>query len=185
MLVGLVIAVAAGCTDASASTPPATRASPPAVATDKPVARLYPYELSWPSDELERKWRYASIAWDGVERIDHGNAFTDSVRTHDGELFAFGAATTGTAADLQARTAETAARDHGCDAEPIDEGRLDAGGEAGIVAVHNCGAERVVRWFAVHKGFGLVVMLIVAPDADPDAVRSRFVERIALLTWSR
>jgi hypothetical protein len=43
--------------------------------------------------------------------------------------------------------------------------------------------ERVIRWFAVHDGFGLTVMIIVAPDAEYDAVRRHFEERVAKITW--
>jgi hypothetical protein len=189
--VGLLATVlVAACSSAGSSTPgssgvavPATQA---AVASPSPkvVVRIYPYELPWPEDELERKWRYASVPWDGKTRIDHGNAATDSVTTRDGDLFAFGHHMSGTAADLQAQSARNATEWHGCDADPIDEAPLPAGGEAGILAVHDCGDARVIRWFAVHDGFGLMVALIVAQDAEYEVARAHFEERVAKLTWT-
>jgi hypothetical protein len=157
----------------------------PTTAAPSPTARprLYPYVLTWPEDQLRTTWRYASVAWDGEMRIDHGNAQTDSVKTLDGDLFAFGVETTGTAADLQQRIAANATREHGCDVEPLDEAALTGGGEEGILALHSCNGERVLRWFAVHDGFGLAAFLLLAPDVDADAARSRFEAAIAALTW--
>ena len=60
---------------------------------------------------------------------------------------------------------------------------LVGGGEDGILAVHDCGGRRVLRWYAVHDGLGLMVALIVASDADPDVARSQFEEQIDQLVW--
>lgn len=147
------------------------------------AGRVYPYALAWPEEELETDWRYASAPWDGRARIDHGNKYTDSVTTTVGDVFAFGYETSATVVDLQALVASMAAEWHGCDERPVEEARLAAGGEDGILAVHDCGTRQVVRWFAVHDGFGLTVALIVAPEVDSNVARSQFEYQISQLAW--
>jgi hypothetical protein len=164
----------------AASTTPAAVSVPPSQA-----AADYPYTLPWPEDELIGGWRYATVAWDGEARINHGNQYTDSARTSDGDLFAFGYPTSGTAAELQTRIAQQAAEWHGCDAMASDEQPLAGGGEEGILAVHDCGGRTVIRWYAVHEGFGLIVALIVGTGADLAAARTHFEDRIAALIWER
>lgn len=177
----LVVAlVLVGCTSGNAS-PPAT---PGVDATASGTARLYPYTLAWPEGELIGAWRYATAPWDGVARIDHGNRYTDSVRTTDGDLFAFGYETDGTVEELQALIADQATASHGCDHEPVDEAPLSGGSEPGILAVHECSGRTVLRWFGVHDGFGLAVALIVALDAELEPARAQFEERIGSLVWS-
>lgn len=183
LLAALVAMLLAGC--ANASSPSSTQSQPGTVAASpSEMARIYPYALPWPADELESKWRYASTAWDGEARIDHGNEYTDYVRTHDGELFAFGYETSGTSADLQALTAQQSAEWHGCNEEPSEEEPLGGGGEEGILTVHDCGGRPVLRWFAVHDGFGLAVALILASDADPETARAHFEGHIGELVWT-
>jgi hypothetical protein len=182
-LVGGLVAVIvlAGC--GSGGTPSGT-ASLAASESASAEARIYPYTVPWPDSDIETKWRYADTVWDGEARIDHGNEYTDAVRTNDGDLFAFGYETSGSAADLQALTARQAAEWHGCTEEPSDEQPLTAGGEEGILAVHDCGGQTVLRWFGVHDGFGLAVALILASDADPATARAHFEERIGQLVWA-
>lgn len=158
--------------------------SAPDTPSPSEASRVYPYTLPWPDAELEGKWLYADLPWDGEARIDHGNQYTDSVRTQDGDLFAFGHEMSGTAADLQELVAQQATEWHGCDAEPTDEASLTGGGEDGVLAVHDCGGRTVLRWFAVHDAFGLAVALIVASDADLEVARSHFEDRIGELVWN-
>ncbi|HEX6139006.1 MAG TPA: hypothetical protein VF013_00910 [Candidatus Limnocylindria bacterium] len=169
----------AGCTVAATPSPVQSVAPSPSE-----VASIYPYSIPWPADELETKWLYASTAWDGESRIDHGNMYTDEVRTRDGYLFAFGLPISGTAADMQELVALQATEWHGCSREPSEEHPLAGGGEEGIFAVHDCGGETVLRWFAVHKGFGLFAALIVAPDADPQTAQAHFEHQIGELVWT-
>jgi hypothetical protein len=185
----LAAVVLAGCAGAGGGTiGPSAAAS----GTDQPSGvapspsgrpRIYPYVFPYPESELKSKWRYASTAWDGETRIDHGNGSTDWVKTNDGDLFAFGDETNGTAADIQSKTAAQATEWHGCDPEPLEEAAIPGGGEPGILAIHDCNGERVIRWFAVHDGFGLRVMLIVASGGDLAIARSHFEAGIAGLTW--
>lgn len=182
----LCVLLLAGC--GSGGAPSATLGGTPsptssAAPTATEGARVYPYTLPWPAAELEREWQYADLAWDGEARIDHGNKYTDATRTQDGDLFAFGYQTTGTAADLQALVARQAAESHGCELDPREEQPLAGGGEDGVLAVHDCGGQTVIRWFGVHEGFGLAVALIVGSEADAEVARSHFEARIGELVW--
>ncbi|MDH4142590.1 MAG: hypothetical protein OEV61_08260 [Chloroflexota bacterium] len=153
-------------------------------ATSSAPARLYPYSLPWPVDLVESDWRFATAAWDGTARIDHGNRYTDSAETRDGSLFAFGFPMTGGPEDLRDLVAEQAQAWHGCQPEPSAEEPVEGGVADGILGVYACGVTPVLRWVGVHEGFGLFVGLIVAPGSDVDEVEARFREHLAGLEWT-
>jgi hypothetical protein len=170
-------------------TPMATVSSSPSPtvapsATSSASARMYPYSLPWPGEQVESDWRFAAAAWDGTARIDHGNRFTDSVETRDGALFAFGLPIGGGPEDLRDLVAEQAQAWHGCQREPSAEETVRGGGADGIFGVYACGGTPVLRWVGVHEGFGLFVGLIVAPGSDLDEVEARFKEHIGELEWT-
>ena len=148
-----------------------------------PAAANYPYTLQWPADEIEKPWRYASVAWDGTSRIDHGNKYTDQVTTTFGDLFAYGIPTTISVTELESRVASQAAELHNCAAEPTEREALPAGGSEGIFAVYQCGSTPVLRWVGIHDGFGLFIGLILKPFVDVDDAGARFKERVTALTW--
>jgi hypothetical protein len=194
LLIGLLVICVGACGGtvvpasgalASSGTPTARPATPSVAPTggQPEAAADYPYTLPWPADELETSWRYASVAWDGTSRIDHGNKYTDQVTTSDGDLFAFGYPTTGSVEELESKVANQATEWHGCDAEPTETEALPAGGSDGIFAVYRCGSAPVLRWVGVHDGFGLFIGLILKPFVDSDEATVRFKERIAELTW--
>jgi hypothetical protein len=193
LLVPLLLLGCAGATTSSDdvqhhASPSPTIARPSAVPTatrSAPDFEGYAYALPWPEDQLVTQWRPATQMWDGMARIDHGNTYTDSVRTMDGDVFAFGYPTTGPAEDLQQLVARQANEWHGCDEQPGDEQPLDGGGEPGIMAVHQCGATTVLRWFGVHDGLGLALLMIVDADADQALARSHFEEYVSKLAWER
>lgn len=149
-------------------------------------ARLYPYELTWPEDQLESEWRYAGEAWDGMGRIDHGGPLTDLVETTDGSLFAAGYPTDQSVEEFRDLVAGQAAVWHGCDREPVTEEPMTGGGAEGIYGEYRCRASTVHRWFGVHNGFALFVAMIVAPAAgvDIDEVGSRFRQHVGALEWT-
>jgi hypothetical protein len=155
-----------------------------AATASEPAERLYPYSLQWPADELPAPWRFATTAWDGEARIDHGNAYTDSAEASDGSLFAFGYPTEGGAEGLSDLVAQQAQEWHACNAEPSVEEPLSGGGADGIYAVYACGSSTVLRWVGTHHGFGIFVGLILAPGVDLDQAASRFEERIGQLEWT-
>ena len=172
-------AVSSGLPSAAPETPsgaPTTEASPAAAAD-------YPYTLAWPEDELQTSWRYATVAWDGTARIDHGNKYTDQVTTKDGDLFAFGYPTTISVAQLESKFASQATEWHGCDAEPMEREPLPAEGSDGMFAVYRCGSTPVLRWVGINDGFGLFVGLILKPLIDTEDATARFKERIGGLRW--
>ena len=171
--------VTSGAPTSGAATPSAASTLEPSPAP----AADYPYALTWPTDELETSWRYASVAWDGTSRIDHGNKYTDQVTTKDGDLFAFGYPTTMSVAELESKFANQATEWHGCDAQPTERSPLPAGGSEGIFAVYTCGSTPVLRWVGIHDGFGLFVGLILKPLLDTEDATARFKERIGGLTW--
>lgn len=167
-------------------TPTAGSATPsvaPTVERSAAAPADYPYTLAWPGDELETSWRYATVAWDGTSRIDHGNMYTDQVTTRDGDLFAFGYPTTISVAELESKVATQATEWHHCDGEPTKREALRAGGAEGIFAVYRCGSTPVLRWVGVHGGFGLFIGLILKPFVDTDDAIARFKERISALRW--
>lgn len=146
---------------------------------------VYPYAMTWPADELESRWRPADTQWDGTSRVDHGNEYTDYVRTTDGHLFAFGHAATTTAEEFEALVAEQAAEWHGCDETATEHEPLAVGGTDGILATYQCGPTSVLRWVGVHDGLALAVILLVADDADFDEARAHFTDRIGEgLAWT-
>ena len=149
-----------------------------------PAARIYPYTLEWPADELEGEWRLATAGWDGTAQINHGNPMTDVVETSDGSLFAFGAPTDADPEGFRDLVAQQAAEWHGCEPEPSDEEPLTAGGAEGIYGAYTCGSSTVLRWTGVHEGFGLFLGLILAPDADVEEAAARFKQRIPELQWT-
>lgn len=163
---------------------PATPSTAPTVEASPAAAAGYPYTLHWPEAELETSWRYATVAWDGSARIDHGNKYTDQVTTMDGDLFAFGYPTTISVAELESKVASQATEWHGCDAEATEKEPLPAGGSEGIFAVYTCGSTSVLRWVGIHDGFGLFVGLILKPLIDAEDAIAGFKERIGGLTWS-
>ena len=170
----------------SSATPNTGSAIPSAAPTvERSAARpaAYPFTLTWPADELETSWRYATVAWDGSSRVDHGNMYTDQVTTSDGDLFAFGYPTTISGADLESKVATQATEWHRCDSEPMEKEAFRGGGSEGIFAVYRCGSTPVLRWVGVHGGFGLFVGLILKPFVDTQDAIARFKERIAALTW--
>ena len=162
---------------------PATPSVAPTVERSPAVSADYPYTLSWPEDELETSWRYASVAWDGTSRIDHGNKYTDQVTTRDGDLFAFGYPTTVSVAELESKVANQATEWHRCDGEPTEREALPAGGSEGIFAVYRCGSTPVLRWVGIHEDFGLFIGLILKPFVDTEEAIARFKERIRALDW--
>jgi hypothetical protein len=162
---------------------PATPSAAPTVERTPAAVVDYPYTLSWPDDELETSWRYATVAWDGTSRIDHGNRYTDQVTTIDGDLFAFGYLTTISVAELETKVATQATEWHGCDSEATAKEPLQAGGSEGMFAVYRCGSTPVLRWVGIHDGFGLFVGLILKPFIDVEDAGTRFKDRITALTW--
>ena len=168
---------------AVSTAPPVSSSAPPTVEPTPAPAADYPYTLSWPEDELETSWRYATVAWDGTSRIDHGNKYTDQVTTKDGDLFAFGYPTTISVAELESKVASQATEWHGCDADATEKESLPAGGSEGIFAVYKCGSTPVLRWVSIHDGFGLFVGLILNPSVDTEDAIAGFKERISGLTW--
>lgn len=140
--------------------------------------------MPWPADQLTSEWRFATAAWDGTSRIDHGNKYTDNVGTTDGSLFAFGLPTDGGAEDLRDLVSEQAAGWHGCDGEPSEERALSGGGADGIYGVYECGSTKVLRWFGVNDGFGLFIGLILASDEDFDEAATHFKKHISELEWT-
>ena len=196
LLIGLLLAICVGAcggtvvpasgAPASSGTPtvgPATPSAAPTGGRSAAASADYRYTLPWPADELETSWRYASVAWDGTSRIDHGNKYTDQVTTQDGDVFAFGYPTTISVAELETKVANQATEWHGCDAEPMEREALPAGGSEGIFAVYQCGSAPVLRWVGVHDGFGLFIALILKPFVDTEDAIARFKERIGALTW--
>ncbi|HEX5017811.1 MAG TPA: hypothetical protein VFX15_09525 [Actinomycetes bacterium] len=139
--------------------------------------------MPWPEDELEKPWRYASVAWDGTSRIDHGNKYTDQATTEHGDVFAFGFPTTMSNSELEAKIAAQATEWHGCDAEPAEREDFQADGSDGIFAVYQCGSAPVLRWVSVHDGFGLFIGLVLKPFVETDVAAAEFKERISALTW--
>jgi hypothetical protein len=166
------------------ATPATTESVAPEPTPSDAAARMYPYALTWPAEELRNEWRYASTAWDGESRVDHGDQYTDVVRTSEGSLFAFGVPTDGTAEDMRDLVAEQAAEWHGCDAEPVVEEELSAGGAPGVFGQYQCRSINVLRWTGVHDGFGLFIGHILSVSADLDEASSRFKAQIAELEWS-
>ncbi len=181
---GTVVPASSAAVDSAA---PTLRSTTPSVtATFKPSsasAAEYPYTLSWPEDELETSWRYASVAWDGTSRIDHGNKYTDQVTTRDGDLFAYGFPTTMSVAELESKVADQAVAWHHCDGEPTEREPLAAGGSVGVFAVYRCGSLPVLRWIGVHDGFGVFVGFVLKPFVDTDEAIARFKEQVGALTW--
>jgi hypothetical protein len=145
----------------------------------------YPYTIPWPADELQTEWRHATAMWDGTARVDHGNRYTDSVATTDGDLFVFGYPTTRSATDLQELIARQAADWHKCDDKATDEEPVNGGAVQGVMAVYRCGSMTVLRWVGVHDGFGLFIGLILDPDASPEVARSHFEQRVGHLIGQR
>jgi hypothetical protein len=187
-LASLALVLLLAACAAQTQLPAASLAAPTAQAVSaspSQAAAEYPYTLPWPKDELIGGWRYATVPWDGESRISDGNRYTDSVLTRDGNLFAFGYNFTGTATEFQALIAQQAAAWHGCDVQASEEQPLAGGGEEGILAVHDCRGRTVIRWHAVHEGFGLIVALIVDTGADLAVVRAHFEDRIGGLIWER
>jgi hypothetical protein len=195
LLVALSAILAAGCVGiavpgsgvpARSGAPTAGLATPaaaPTVERTPAAAADYPYALPWPADELETSWRYATVAWDGTSRIDHGNKYTDQVTTRDGDLFAFGYPTTISVAELEAKVASQATEWHHCDAEPMEKEAYPAGDAEGIFAVYRCGSLPVLRWVGIHDDFGLFIGLILKPFVDTEEASARFKERVGALTW--
>lgn len=178
--------VPASSTPVSSGTPtagPATPSVAPTVERSPVAAADYPYTLPWPAEELETSWRYASVPWDGMSRIDHGNKYTDQVTTRDGDLFAFGYPTTISVAELESKVASQATEWHGCDNEPTEREPLRAGGSEGIFAVYRCGSTPVLRWVGIHEGFGLFIGLILKPLVVTEDAIAHFKERIGSLAW--
>ncbi len=166
--------------------PTVVPATPVVVPTTEPSPAPpadYPYAISWPDDELKTPWRYASVAWDGTSRIDHGNKYTDQVTTKDGDLFAFGLPTTMEVAELETKVANQATEWHQCESEPTQREPLAAGGSDGIFAVYECFSLPVLRWVGIHDGFGLFIGHILNPLVDTDDAIARFKERVGALTW--
>jgi hypothetical protein len=135
--------------------------------------------MAWPPDELESKWRPADTMWDGTSRVDHGNEYTDYVRTADGHLFAFGHPTTAGVEDFEALVAELAAEWHDCAEEASEQETLAVDGTDGILATYQCGPTPVLRWIGVRDGVGMAVILLVTDGADVDQARAHFAERLA------
>jgi hypothetical protein len=180
----MLVLVLGGCAAGEQpSSAPATIGSPEP--SDRLASVVYPYAMAWPPDELETKWRPADTAWDGTSRVDHGNEYTDYVRTVDGHLFAFGFETTGDAEQLEALLAEQATEWHGCNADATEQEPLTMGGTDGILATYACGESEVLRWVGVRDGFGMAVILLVADDADFGEARDHFTDRLTGgLTWT-
>lgn len=153
----VIVAVIGGC---SSGEQPSTSSAPSAGATGSDTtagslaSAVYPYTMTWPADELESKWRSADSAWDGTSRVDHGNEYTDYVRTADGHLFAFGYATATTAEQFEALVAEQAAEWHGCDAAATEQEALAVDGTDGILTTYQCGPTPVLRWVGVRHRHG-------------------------------
>ena len=170
----------------SGGAPSATLATPsvaPTVAETPAPPANYPYTLTWPADEIEKPWRYASVAWDGISRIDHGNKYTDQMTTKDGDVFAYAHPTTLSVVELEADVADQATKWHNCEREPIQTEVVNAGGSEGIFGVYECFSLPVLRWVGVHDGFGLFIGLILKPLVDTDDAAARFKERVSDLTW--
>ena len=200
LTIGATFVLVAGCAGnvmpsatVAVPSPTSATASPSGTAPASPLGEapsgelasaVYPFVLSWPAGDVKSSWRTATKVWDGMARIDHGNAYTDSVRTTDGDLFAFGYPTDASVDDVEHLVAEQAATWHGCEAEPLEKVPLAAGDSEGVLATYNCEAIRVLRWIGTHDGFGLFVGLIVASDTDPDEARARFADRISELRWT-
>ncbi len=178
-------AVPASGAPVRSATPSAALATPSVAPTVEPAppAANYPYMLDWPAEEIEKPWRYASVAWDGTSRIDHGNKYTDQATTTFGDLFAYGIPTTISVAEFESRVASQAAELHNCEPEPTDREALRAGGSEGIYAVYHCGSIPVLRWVGIHDGFGLFIGLILKPFVDVEDASARFKERVSALTW--
>jgi hypothetical protein len=181
---GTVVPAASAAVDSPSPTSgSATPSVTPTVKPSSASAADYPYTLSWPEDELETSWRYATVAWDGTSRIDHGNKYTDQVTTREGDLFAYGFPTTMSVAELESKVANQATEWHHCDREPTEREPLAAGGSAGVFAVFRCGSQPVLRWVGVHEGFGVFIGLVLKPFVDTEDVIARFKDRVGALTW--
>jgi hypothetical protein len=183
MLVASLVALLTGCADAPPSSGDVSIRPSLSPTAQADTAADYPYRLPWPEDELETPWRLALVPWDGSARIDHGDKYTDSVRTSVGDLFAFGYPTTGSAADVRGVIARQATEWHGCDDQPTHEWLLAGGGVEGIEGLWYCGTIRVLRWAGVHEGFGMAIMLIVT-TSDLEDARAAFERSIGDLIWT-
>ena len=183
ILVACLVALLAGCAGAAPSSGGVSVSPALSPTPDAETPANYPYVLPWPSDELETPWRMALVPWDGSARIDHGNKYTDSVRTSVGDLFAFGYPTTGSAADVRDVIRRQATEWHGCDEQPTDEKPLAGGGAEGIAGLWYCGTMRILRWAGVHEGFGMAIMLIVT-TSDLEEARANFERSIGDLVWT-
>ena len=176
----------AGSSVTSASAAAASQA-PPASASAQPslvAGRPYQYTLTWPAEETNGEWQFATAAWDGESRVDSGNQYTDLLQVDDGRLFAFGVPTDEGPQELRGMVAEQAERWHGCDRDPTVEEALIGGGAEGIYGEYTCGGSTVLRWFGVHEGFGLFIGLIVGTDAEVDEASARFKEQVGELEWT-
>ncbi len=194
LLIGLLAIWAGACGGAAvpasgapvrSATPSAALATPSVAPTVEPAPATanYPYTLHWPADEIDKPWRYASVAWDGTSRIDHRNKYTDQMTTTFGDLFGYGIPTTISVAEFESEVASQAAELHNCEPEPTEREALPAGGSEGIFAVYQSGSTPVLRWVGIHDGFGLFIGLILKPFVDVEHASARFKEQVSALAW--
>ena len=117
----------------------------------------YPIALRLPEGVGEGSWADASRPWDGLQGVDMGGPFTDTVFLPSRSLFLFGAATSDDLEAFVSHFAEIATRRHSC-TEPQNRRDVVINEVPAVGFSHSCDKDTVqARVALIHDGFGLIV----------------------------
>jgi hypothetical protein len=145
---------------------------------------LYPYAITLPVEVLTSNWKAARAVWDGKAQIESGNQYTDYAGIDDGGLFVFGMPTTEQTIPFADRVHEALASVHSCTKLPDAAREVPVVGLNGRLYQQRCLGQLVFRLAFVRDHFGLVISLLVYPQAETTAL-DRFVKHVAAVKWTR